>query len=1108
MGTTLSSDNKLAYIDNGPVNGTALKRDSLIKYLETGSDTHWDPGEPVVYDLNNDSFYQSVEPTIAGSLPIGSRLNTDPLIKYVDTSNSSRWQPGDAVVYDSNNSYQYVVGKPVIAGAPVIVGSALASDGHVKFIGSGATWAQGNTVVYASNGGNYYNASSDPHLKYVRTGTNITWVTGEPVVYDVNLTGTFVNGDPVLYGAKPSIGSSLRVDPKILFVDSNRNSVWDSGEAIVYDSNGNGVFASSDPVILAASPPIGVGLSSDPKLRYVKSGSNSTWVPGETLVYDSIGMGYYNATIDPKITFWDMNGTGTFHTGDPVIYDLFGLGYYKSGDPVIQNYGHSLSGQCSLPGDCPLTIDQHFHFVDTTFTGHWVSGDTVIYDPDSDHVYMAGDLVIAGTAPANGTPLVEPVLQGKAPPVGTLLKSDYKVKYLQLSGVSAWQQGEAVVYDSNNDTIYDLTPSPPDIVVIGTSPVVGTLLSEPVIAGPIPKIGTALKTDNSIKFIDAARTGVWNPVDALIYHSGAGGYTQGDPIITGGVPERGVWQSGEVVSYDSNLDARFETGEPVVYGTSPLNGTSLSSDPKIKYIDAGSINKWVSGDTVVYDVSGNGVYGQGDILIVGIAPASAIYLGPSASMDNQGRVWLAWNEKPAGGNAHTTVYFKSGNGTTWSSKQAVSSGSYEDTGSFVTPLVNSTMMILWSSNRSSTASIFYRLYSSSGTAPFTGSGPVQLTSTTMYDYSPSAVQDRNGRIWVAWSRGNSAGTLSQIYYKYFNGTAWSADFALPPAIIPAPSESSPYITQVKDGRIAVVWADNATANLNLYFATVNDTSATLSTTVQPAWSSAVHLPFGNTSDEDDHPSLLQSQDGNFWIFFQRSILSPSAEDILGFTSSTLNSSSSWSQTSLPTSGNDQAPTAIENSDHNIWVFYNSVNLSSGLQILYEKSTSQVLGNDFGVQGLTAPSFIRAVYPINVTSLVRNSGSGLATATLTLFANSTILKSWTVSLTSGHIQSFYYNWTNAAYGRYTISSTLTNISPANSPNNLDTSVAYFMEVSPPGDVDGNGIVNIVDLAYIAFCWQQIAGSSPTCNQYVDTDIDGKPINIQDLALAAFYFGKSV
>jgi len=236
---------------------------------------------------------------------------------------------------------------------------------------------------------------------------------------------------------------------------------------------------------------------------------------------------------------------------------------------------------------------------------------------------------------------------------------------------------------------------------------------------------------------------------------------------------------------------------------------------------------------------------------------------------------------------------------------------------------------------------------------------------------------------------------------------------------------------------------------------------------------------------------------------------------MGFTSSTLTSSSSWTQSSIPTSGNDQSPSAMENSDHNIWIFYNTVNLSTGLQIVYERSTSQVLGNDLGVRQLTAPFFNRAVYPINVTSLVQNSGSGLATGTLTLFANSTALKTWTVSLGAGQIKSYYYAWnttsppySNATYGRFTLTSTLTNISPANSPNNLDTSVAYFMEVSPPGDVDGNGTVNIVDLAFIAFCWGQMAGSSPTCNQYVDTDRSGQPIGIQDLALAAFYFNKSV
>src|SRR5207253_3068330 len=162
---------------------------------------------------------------------------------------------------------------------------------------------------------------------FVDTNGNGHWDSGETVVYDTNRTGSYSAGDPVLYGSTPSAGTVLRADSKILFVDSNRNGLWDSGEAVVYDSNGNGVFDSGEPVIAGPAPP--------------------------------------------------------------------------------------------NDGSATLTIDHHFHFVDISLGGHWIQGDTVIYDADSDHVYVTGDLIITGTPPPTGTLLEEPVVAGLAPAVGT-----------------------------------------------------------------------------------------------------------------------------------------------------------------------------------------------------------------------------------------------------------------------------------------------------------------------------------------------------------------------------------------------------------------------------------------------------------------------------------------------------------------------------------------------------------------------------------------------------------------------------------------------------------------------------------------------------------------
>ena len=1108
MGVTLSYDGSIKFLDVTPPNSTVLKRDSLIKYVDQNSNGHWDPAEPVVYDSNNDSKYESIKPIIAGTVSLSASLRSDPLIKYVDINGNNRWDSGEAVVYDSNNNNLYTTGKPVIAGTPIIQGASLAFDGHVKYIGAGSTWTAGNTVVYDSNNNNTYSASSDPHIRFVDTNGNGHWDSGEPVVYDTNRTGSYSPGDPVLYGSTPSAGTVLRADSKILFVDSNRNGLWDSGEAVVYDSNGNGVFDSGEPVILPSKPPLGTALSSDTKVRFVDANNNGVWDPGETAVYDTIGTGYFNATIDPHIKYWDVNGTGPFHPGDSVVYDKFGNGVYQTGDTVIAGPAPPNDGSATL------TIDHHFHFVDISLGGHWIQGDTVIYDADSDHVYVTGDLIITGTPPPTGTLLEEPVVAGLAPAVGTPLKTDLKVKYLETNGNNVWEPGEAVVYDSNNDGIYDTSPPalpPSDVVIVGASPGPGTLLSEPVIAGPVPLIGTSLKSDVNLKFVG---TGVWTPGETVTYDSNSNGlYDRGEPVIADGSPGRGVWSPGDVVAYDTNGNSIYNTGEPGIYGTTPLNGTALAVDPLIKYVDANSNGHWVSGDTVACDVNNNNVYDQGDLIIAGATPATDLILSPAVSLDPIGRTWLSWNEKPPATSQNPIVYFKTWDGSIWSGRQAVTSGSFSDSGNFVTSLVNETMMILWSSNRTSSAQIYYRLYWAGGGTQFPTTGPIKLTSSSMYDQAPTAVQDRNGRIWVAWARTNAQATSSQIYYKYYNGTAWSPDFPAPPASISNIDQASPYITQTKDGYIRLVWADNSTINFNLFYTSTNDTMTTLPSTGVPvgSWLAKTGFPFSGTND-DDHPVLVQSRDGACWIFFQRSIVTPPAENLyFASTPATSPNCVGWSGATQLTSGQDSGPAALQNSDHNIWVFYNSL-LASGYQILYEKTSTPITGvNDVGVRSLSAtPSLVRSSYPVNITTLVSNFGDSSETATLTLLANTTSMNTWSLNLRPGQSQTLYFNWTSAQpWGRYRITAGLISISPSeNLANQGDDSLAFGpLRVSPPGDVNGDGAVNILDLALIAFCFNQTPLPGTTCNQYVDVNHDGK-INILDLAQAAFYYNKKV
>ncbi|HEV2119749.1 MAG TPA: hypothetical protein VGS11_06575 [Candidatus Bathyarchaeia archaeon] len=106
------------------------------------------PGEAIVWDADNDggSYDPSDQVMLLGNNTApaqGSPLSTDPHIKYVDSDSNSQWDPGETIVYDSNLNGIYDSGDRLIAGTTPSTGTQLKSDSRIYFIDSvvqNGTW--------------------------------------------------------------------------------------------------------------------------------------------------------------------------------------------------------------------------------------------------------------------------------------------------------------------------------------------------------------------------------------------------------------------------------------------------------------------------------------------------------------------------------------------------------------------------------------------------------------------------------------------------------------------------------------------------------------------------------------------------------------------------------------------------------------------------------------------------------------------------------------------------------------------------------------------------------------------------------------------------------
>ena len=1111
MGTTLILDPKLRVLDNSPPIGTALKTDSRIRFVDTNNNLRWDSGETVSYDANNDSIYNFGDSIVSGSAPAYSTpLGSDSHLKFVDTNLDNIWDQGEPVVYDSNNNGVYDAGELPVGGLLVAPASTLKTDGKVRFVDTNGNgiWSPGKPVVYDANSDALYNTSKDPKIKFVDTppastpNAPGTWASGKTAIYDADNSGTYSTGDVVISGTAPGLATNLSVDSKIKFVDSNRTGSWATGDAVVYDSNTDNIFESTEPVIANGAPAPQTQLAADPKIRYVDTNVNNRWDPGESVVYDSNFNGTYSASIDPRIRFWDTNSNGHWDTGETVIFDRNNNGIYIGPNSKLPR--DTVIVGTAPPNGTIINFDPKMRFVDTFLTGGWSTGETIIYDSNSNNIYDSGDLIVFGTAPALGTLLREPVISGAVPAVGTVLKSDLNLRYVDSDTNGVWDLAEATVYDSNGNHVYDAG----EPIVLGIPPLPGTLLSEPVIASTQPTIGAVLKSDPKTKFIDSNGNSVWDQGEPVVYDSNNNGlYDQGEPVIAAGIAGDGHWDSGEAVAYDSNNNRIYDIGETVIAGTAPPNATALVSDTRVKFADLNGNGIWDSGEVVAYDLGNDNVYDAGDPVIYGTTPASVNVGSPSVAQDPLGRVWLAWSEVPLGVVKNHVIYFKMWNGTAWTNKQQVSNDASADNYDSLNPLANGTMMIVWSSNKTGQSDLYYRLYSDTVANPSPTTPAIRLTTTTLSDASPSVVVDRYGRIWVVWARETSVGCApicSSIYYKYFDGLSWSADFPLPVASNPSLSQVTPSALLAKDGSIRIVWSSNDTGATNLYSTSTDAALSVLPYTGIPSSSWAARLLLFADTNDDGSPSLVQARDGTLWVFFS---VSTTTGNNIAYTTFAPNATSWTGPVALTSGTTDGLPTAAQISDQKLWIFFTRQNSTNGAIDLWKTTSDPITGiHDLGITIVSVSSrLLRSSYPLNITIGVKNYGDFGESTVLTLKMNTTTLTK-SLSLTPGSSQQVLFQ-PSLPWGRYVLNATLQSVPGESAINRGDNFLSMgIVRISPSGDVTGDGTVDILDASALAVSFDSIVGS-PLYNPYADFDRNGH-VDILDASLLALNFGKTV
>jgi hypothetical protein len=147
------------------------------------------------------------------------------------------------------------------------------------------------------------------------------------------------------------------------------------------------------------------------------------------------------------------------------------------------------------------------------------------------------------------------------------------------------------------------------------------------------------------------------------------------------------------------------------------------------------------------------------------------------------------------------------------------------------------------------------------------------------------------------------------------------------------------------------------------------------------------------------------------------------------------------------------------------------------------------------------------YTAHVNVTVWNEGDFVENFTVKAYANTTLIKSVDVVNLAAHTQTtltIVWNTSTFAYGNWTISANVTAV-PGETHLADNNYVDDLVRVVVPGNVDANGIVNMLDLYRVALNFGKTIGQ-PGYDPNCDID-DNHIVNMLDLYITALNFGKT-
>lgn len=376
---------------------------------------------------------------------------------------------------------------------------------------------------------------------------------------------------------------------------------------------------------------------------------------------------------------------------------------------------------------------------------------------------------------------------------------------------------------------------------------------------------------------------------------------------------------------------------------------------------------------------------------------------PSVVEAADGKMWVTWHSDRTG---NEDIFFKFYSGSSWSSETQLTTDAQNDMNPSITQAMDGKIWVVWETDRKLLdEDIYYKVFDG---VSWSSDTPV---CTELYpDKNPSVTQTSDGRIWVVWSSSRTGNP--EIFYKTFDGSSWSAEYQL--TIDQNMDDEDPAIMQAMDGKIWVVWSKKSkTKNENIYYKVFDGVT----------WSADIQLTVESPPNDyiDSNPAITQSMNGRIWVTWssnrKASNLNVYYKIFDGVT---------WTSDFQLTNAmeDDKTPSITQAVNGSIWIAWGSKRVLAQYDIYYRLGLEL---HDVAVLGITpyAPYNFTVAFRnevVNIDVGIQNDGEAVENVEVQCYANSSLIESKTVSLTSGQYRSIVFKWntTGVTPGSYAIS----------------------------------------------------------------------------------------